>query len=148
MNLRARPGCLGQTPLAAAAPVTIVSVHRANRRAHRGYLADARLVRSSPWHVDRDCEVHQRDRGQHQGHLADADRTADAAILRRYHQVLHRHWFRHPASVGLITQSVTNRSSLYSRLFILCGRKCLTDVLRRINMLFIFAWIEMKPTMI
>lgn len=148
MNLRARPGRLGQTPLAAAAPFAIVSVHRANRRAHRGHLADARLIRPSPWHVDRDCEIYQRDRGQHHRHLADADRAADAAILRRYHQVLDRDWFRHLASIGLITRSVTNPPSFYSRLSILCGQKCLTNVLRRINMLFILAWIEVKSTMI
>lgn len=42
MDLRARPGRLGQAPLAAAAPIAIVGVHRANRRAHRWHLADAR----------------------------------------------------------------------------------------------------------
>lgn len=134
MDLHARPGRFGQTPLAAAAPIAIVGIHRTNRRAHRRHFADARLKRSSRWHVDRDCQVHQRDRGQHHRHLADADRAADAAILRRYHQVLHRDWFRHPAPVGLIIRSpirFTRACSSYA------GKRCVvTSLLRRMNSLF------------
>lgn len=119
MDLYARPGGLGQAPLAAAGPLASVNVRRSNRRAHRGHLADARLKRPSAGHVDRDRQVHQRDRRQHHRHLADADRAANPAILRRYHQILHRNWLRHPAPTGLIAR----QSIVYVHLFILRRQK-------------------------
>lgn len=118
MDLYARPGGLGQTPFATAAPLATVGVHRSNCRAHHGHLGDARLERPSAGHVDRDCQVHQRDRGQHRCHLADADRATDTAILWRYHQVLHRNWLRHSAPIRLIAL----QSIVYVHLFILRRR--------------------------
>ena len=120
MNLHAGPGGLGQTPFATTTPLAIVSVHRSNCCAHHGHFADARLERPSTGHVDRDRQIHQRDRGQHHRHLTDADRAADAAILRWYHQVLHRNWLRHSVPIGLIA----HQSIIYVHLFILYGRRC------------------------
>jgi len=123
VNLYARPGGLGQTPFATTAPVAIISVHCSNRRAHRGHLANARLERPSARHVDRDRQIHQRDRRQHHRHLADADRAANAAILRRYHQVFYRNWLRHPA-IG----SIAHQLIVYVHLFILYIGKRVTGV--------------------
>lgn len=119
MDLHARSGRLGQAPLAAAAPLAIVDVRRSDRRAHHRHLADARFKRPSAGHVDRDRQIHQRDRGQHHRHLADADSAADTAILWRYHQILHRDWFRHSATIRLLAR----QSILYVHLFILRKRK-------------------------
>jgi len=54
VDLHARTGGLRQAPLAAAAPLAIVGVHRPYRRAHRRHFADARLKRPSARHINRD----------------------------------------------------------------------------------------------
>ena len=85
MDLHAGSGCLGQAPLAAAAPVAVVGVGGAYGRAHGGHLADARLKGSAAGHVDGHRQVDQGDRRQHRRHLANAYRAAYAAVLGRHH---------------------------------------------------------------